>query len=89
MLAKYDCREPDRAAPPGRGRRAAAPLSARTSCEAAFDAANELYAEISAENADFKTIYESQQAFRNEANLWNQVAEYTFDTFMIRNRPRG
>ncbi len=56
---------------------------------AAFKAAGELYATISAENADFKAIWESQTAYRNEANLWNQVAEYTFDTFMIRNRPRG
>lgn len=57
--------------------------------KAAFDAATALYAELSAQNADFKTVWDSQQAFRNEANLWNQVAEYTFDTFMIRNRPRG
>ncbi len=56
---------------------------------AGFAAANKLYAEISATDADFKTIFESQQTFRNEANLWNQVAEYTFDTFMIRNRPKG
>lgn len=57
--------------------------------KAAFDASNTLYATLSAENADFKMIYDSQTAYRNEANLWNQVAEYTFDTFMIRNRPRG
>ena len=56
---------------------------------AGFAAANALYAEISAANADFKTIYDSQVAFRNEANLWNQVAEFTFDSFMIRNRPKG
>ncbi len=56
---------------------------------AAFAAANALYAELSAANADFKMIFESQQKFRNEANLWNQVAELTFDSFMIRNRPKG
>jgi len=56
---------------------------------AGFAAANALYAELSAANADFKTIYDSQMAFRNEANLWNQVAEFTFDSFMIRNRPKG
>jgi TRAP-type mannitol/chloroaromatic compound transport system substrate-binding protein len=56
---------------------------------AGLAAANALYAELSAANADFKTIWESQEAYRNDANLWNQVAEYTFDTFMIRNRPRG
>jgi TRAP-type mannitol/chloroaromatic compound transport system substrate-binding protein len=56
---------------------------------AAFAAANQLYEELSAANADFKAIYDSQMAFRNEANLWNQVAEFTFDSFMIRNRPKG
>ena len=28
-------------------------------------------------------------AFRNDQYLWCQVAEYTFDTFMIRSRARG
>jgi TRAP-type mannitol/chloroaromatic compound transport system substrate-binding protein len=56
---------------------------------AGFAAATKLYEEISATNADFKAIYDSQVAFRNEANLWNQVAEFTFDSFMIRNRPKG
>jgi TRAP-type mannitol/chloroaromatic compound transport system substrate-binding protein len=56
---------------------------------AGFEAANKFYGELSAANADFKMIFENQQAFRNEANLWNQVAEFTFDNFMIRNRPRG
>jgi TRAP-type mannitol/chloroaromatic compound transport system substrate-binding protein len=37
----------------------------------------------------FKKIYASYSAFRNDANLWAQVSEYTFDTFMIRNRPKG
>ena len=42
-----------------------------------------------AQNADFKTIFDSVKAFRNEGYLWNQVAEYTYDTFMIRNRTKG
>jgi TRAP-type mannitol/chloroaromatic compound transport system substrate-binding protein len=29
------------------------------------------------------------QAFRNDEYLWWQVAEYTFDTFMIRTRTRA
>ena len=28
-------------------------------------------------------------AFRNDQYLWWQVAEYSFDTFMIRTRTRG
>lgn len=57
--------------------------------EAAFAAANKLYAEIAAANPDFVTIWAHMKKFRNEANLWYQVAEYTFDTFQISNRPKG
>jgi TRAP-type mannitol/chloroaromatic compound transport system substrate-binding protein len=57
--------------------------------DAAFKAANELYDEISAKNADFKKVYENYRAFRNEEYLWFQVAEYTFDNFMIRARSRS
>ena len=55
----------------------------------ALAAAKALYAEISAASEDVKTNWASMEAFRNEANLWNQVAEYTFDTFQISNRPKG
>jgi TRAP-type mannitol/chloroaromatic compound transport system substrate-binding protein len=53
---------------------------------ACFNAANEVYAETSAKNADFKKIYDSLAAFRSDQYLWWQVAEYTYDTFMIRAR---
>jgi TRAP-type mannitol/chloroaromatic compound transport system substrate-binding protein len=57
--------------------------------DAAYKASNEVYAEISAQNADFKKVYDSMVAFRGEEYLWWQVAEYTYDTFMIRARARG
>jgi TRAP-type mannitol/chloroaromatic compound transport system substrate-binding protein len=57
--------------------------------EASYKAANEVYTEISASNADFKKVYESMVAFRGEEYLWWQVAEYTYDSFMIRARARG
>ncbi|KFI33134.1 ABC transporter substrate-binding protein [Haematobacter missouriensis] len=50
---------------------------------AAFDAANALYDEIGAKNEHFKKVHDSQAAFRKEAYLWMQVAEYTYDTFMM------
>jgi TRAP-type mannitol/chloroaromatic compound transport system substrate-binding protein len=28
-------------------------------------------------------------AFRNDQYLWWQVAEYTYDSFMVRTRPRS
>jgi TRAP-type mannitol/chloroaromatic compound transport system substrate-binding protein len=57
--------------------------------DACLKAANEVYAEISATNAEFKRLWEHILAFRNDQYLWWQVAEYTYDTFMIRSRPRG
>ncbi|MEI8144874.1 MAG: TRAP transporter substrate-binding protein [Alphaproteobacteria bacterium] len=57
--------------------------------EACFKATNEVNAETAAQNADFKKVLEAYNAFRNEEYLWWQVAEYTFDTFMIRARARG
>jgi TRAP-type mannitol/chloroaromatic compound transport system substrate-binding protein len=56
--------------------------------DACYKAANEVYAETTATNADFKKIYDSMVAFRNDEYLWWQVAEYTFDTFQIRARTR-
>jgi TRAP-type mannitol/chloroaromatic compound transport system substrate-binding protein len=57
--------------------------------EACLKATNELWAEISTKNADFKKLIGEMQAFRNDEYLWWQVAEYTYDTFMIRTRAHG
>ena len=56
--------------------------------EACLKASNEVNAETSAANADYKKVLDSMQAFRNDEVLWWQVAEYTFDSFMIRTRTR-
>jgi TRAP-type mannitol/chloroaromatic compound transport system substrate-binding protein len=88
MLAKYDALNPPALRSLVAGGAQLRPYP-QDIMEAAFAASNALYTELSAANEDFKTIFASQEAFRNEANLWNQVAEYTFDTFMIRNRPKG
>ena len=52
--------------------------------EASFVAANDVYAELTAKNANFKKIYDSQMAFRKDGVLWFRVAENTFDNFMAR-----
>jgi TRAP-type mannitol/chloroaromatic compound transport system substrate-binding protein len=88
MLAKYDARNPAalrRLLGAGTQLR---PFSQEI-LEAAYKAANEVYDEVSGKNADFKKVYESVRGFRNEEYLWFQVAEYAFDTFMIRARARG
>ena len=56
--------------------------------EACLKSALEVYSEVSAKNPDFKKIWSSIVAFRNEEYLWWRVAEYTYDDFMIRNRTR-
>jgi len=88
MQAKYDARNPGalRELIAGGAKLKAFPADV---IDAAYVAANEVYDEISAENADFKTVIDSVKGFRNEGYLWWQVAEYTYDSFMIRNRTKG
>jgi TRAP-type mannitol/chloroaromatic compound transport system substrate-binding protein len=57
--------------------------------EACLKASNEVNAETSATNADYKKVLEAMQTFRSDEYLWWQVAEYSFDTFMIRSRTRS
>ena len=56
--------------------------------DACLSAALDLYREVAAVNANFKKAFDSMFAFRNDQYLWLQVAEYTNDTFLIRNRTR-
>ncbi len=51
--------------------------------EACYKAALETYAELSEQSPDFKKLYDSQLAFKRDAYLWAQVAEYSYDTFMM------
>jgi TRAP-type mannitol/chloroaromatic compound transport system substrate-binding protein len=57
--------------------------------DASFKAANDVYAEISGQNADFKKVYEAMKAFRGEEYLWFQVADGTFDNFMFAQQQKG
>src|ERR1700750_1311052 len=56
--------------------------------DASLRAALDLYAEVSKSNADFKKVWEAMLAFRNDQYLWWQVAELTYDTYLVRNRTR-
>jgi TRAP-type mannitol/chloroaromatic compound transport system substrate-binding protein len=56
--------------------------------EACLKASNEVNTETSAANADYKKVLDSLQTFRNDEYLWWQVAENTYDSFMIRARAR-
>ena len=54
-----------------------------------YKAAQQTYAEISAANPAFKKIYDHQQVFKKDGYLWNQIAEYTYDTFMMIQQRNG
>ena len=56
--------------------------------EACYGAANEIYADLSKTNPHFSKMYASLSAFRNESLAWNQVAELSYDSFMMRMRTR-
>ena len=82
MLAKYDVQNPA-----ALKRLAAQGAQLRTFSEpvldACFKAANDVYADLSAKNADFKTVWEHLKAFRADAYLWQQISDNTFDTYMM------
>ncbi len=88
MQAKYDARNP---AALKRLVQAGAQLRPFTPevMDACQKAAVELYAEIAKDNADFKKLLDATMAFRNDAYLWWQIAEFTFDNYMVRSRARG
>jgi TRAP-type mannitol/chloroaromatic compound transport system substrate-binding protein len=57
--------------------------------EACWKAAADTYVEVGATNPSFKKMHDSLTAFRSDGYLWWQVAEYSYDTFQIRQRAKG
>ena len=57
--------------------------------EACYKAAIEIYADLSKTNRHFKKLYDSLVAYRGDSLVWLQVAELSFDSFMIRMRGRA
>ena len=56
--------------------------------EGCYNAAGEIYADLSKSNTHFGKMYSSLSAYRSESLLWMQVAELSFDSFMMRMRTR-
>jgi TRAP-type mannitol/chloroaromatic compound transport system substrate-binding protein len=56
--------------------------------DACYKAALDTYADHSKTNPLFKKIYDSVNAFRGDSSVWLQIAELSFDGFMIRTRAR-
>ncbi|WP_333824862.1 TRAP transporter substrate-binding protein [Pinisolibacter sp.] len=88
MQAKYDARNPAAVKRLVQNGAQLHPFPAEV-MDAAYKAANELYAEISKENEWFRKIHDSVMSFRSDEYLWWQIAEFGFDAYMIRARSRG
>src|SRR6185312_6810812 len=85
MIARYDSRNPDalkRLVGHGTQLR---PFTQEI-MEACFKASNQVNKETAATNPEYKKVLANLEAFRNNEYLWWQVAEYTYDSFMIRHR---
>jgi TRAP-type mannitol/chloroaromatic compound transport system substrate-binding protein len=88
MQAKYDARNPAALKRLVQAGAQVKPFSNEI-MDAALKAAGEVYAETAARNADFKKVHDSYMAFRQDQYLWWQVAEWGFDTYMVRARTRA
>ena len=88
MMANYDWKNPTALKTLVANGAQLRPLPADV-LSAAFDASNEVYAEVSATNAAFKKIKDSQDAFKKDAYLWAQIAEYNYDVFMMTQQQAG
>jgi TRAP-type mannitol/chloroaromatic compound transport system substrate-binding protein len=88
VLARYDARNPAALRKLVAGGTQLRPFS-QPLMEAFLKTSNEVNAETSAINPDFKKIYDNLMAFKNEEYLWWQIADYSYDSFMIRSRAHG
>src|SRR6516162_3111984 len=57
--------------------------------EACYNSANEIYAELAHSNPHFKKMLDSLTAYRSDSYQWLQVAELSYDSFMMRMRTRA
>jgi TRAP-type mannitol/chloroaromatic compound transport system substrate-binding protein len=57
--------------------------------DAFYKATNEHHAELAAKDAHFKKAYDSVNAFRKERLGWLQIAEHSFDSFLLSTRGRA
>jgi len=87
MQAKYDAGNPAALKRLVAGGAQLRPFSSQV-LDACYSAALDVYKETTAASADFKKVYDNMVAFRNDEYLWWQVAEYTYDTYLIRARSK-
>ena len=81
MQARYDARNPEALKRLVGGGAKLRPMP-RPIMDASLKIANEIYADLSAKNANWKKVYEDWVRFRGDQVLWFRVAEREFDNFM-------
>ena len=54
--------------------------------DAAFKASQDVYAELSASNPNWKKVWDDYSTFRRDSNLWFRFTEANFDNFMMAQR---
>ena len=81
MMAKYDAYNPPALKKLVAGGTMLKPFP-RPVLDACFKAAQEVYAETNAKNAEFKKIHDAYFGFQRDQISWFRVTENTFDDFM-------
>ena len=88
MLANYDWKNPEallRLVGAGAQLR---PFSEEI-LDAAFEASQQVYAEIGAANQTFAKILGTMTGFRGKSFQYQQIADYTYDTYMMIQKQNG
>ncbi len=88
MMARYDIENPQALQRLAIGGAELRPFSEAV-LDACFAASNQVFDEIATKNADFKKVYEAMKAVRGPDYLWFQVAEATYDTYMMIQQRKG
>ena len=88
MMARYDIQNPAALRKLVANGAVLRPFSEEV-LDACLAASNDVYAELSAKNADFKAAYEAMTAVRRENYLWHQLSEHTSDTYMMIQQRKG
>jgi TRAP-type mannitol/chloroaromatic compound transport system substrate-binding protein len=81
MQAKYDSRNPTALKQLVGSKTKVLPFP-KDIMDVSFKHSMDLYAEVSAKNANFKKVYDDYSTFRKDANLWFRFTEMRFDQFM-------
>jgi TRAP-type mannitol/chloroaromatic compound transport system substrate-binding protein len=88
MMARYDTQNPAAIKRLAIGGAEPRPFTEAV-LDACFKAANEVYADICAKNPTFKKVYDAMLAVRGDGYLWFQLADHTFDTYMMIQQRKG